>query len=241
MLLTQKQMRRALFRYRHHYFSYLKYWSIYQEKFSYLDSKSQGLLSISSILTAVFSVFFTLDTPVGAVSASAKLMAVVGVVVLVIAQLSLLRCFSTTADRRINHHEGEAAILEGRVKSGGVDDLFGRSRVLEANFDKFLSLHLGMIQEVIDFGYAEKREALEAYWLLIRKSDGDSFQDFENSVSKFLGELRDAVEGEIEVRHLYYSRAKLMVVVAVFFLAACVGLLAYGMLQQGVFGPLWPE
>ncbi len=221
--LSRGQHKRGRFRRLHHLFSYLKYWDIYQQKFAYLDAKSQGLLAMSAILTTAFAVL------IGGSSGDEKdnlhyfavASSFAGMALLIGAQILLLRCFATTADKAFPKFEEEAIALEARVWHGGGDTYFGRTRTLESNLDYFLACHLEMIQE-IGPQHERLKESLEKVWVEIRAKDEDSFASFEEAVSSFFGRLRDAVEDEVSKRHDHYDLARKLVFFTLFLLLFCV-------------------
>lgn len=221
--LTRGQHKRARFRRLHHYFSYLKYWDIYQQKFAYLDAKSQGLLAMAAILTAIFTVLiggsaiFEND----ALHSLASWGSFFGIFLLIAAQVLLLRCFSTTADSTFPSFDEEAAKLEMRICSGGGKNFFGRTRILESNMDSFLTLHLQMIQETSNTSHFVNLR-LKQKWEEIRANSDDTFESFEEDVSAFFGRLRDAVEDEVSKRHDDYHMARRLVLTSLFLLLACV-------------------
>jgi uncharacterized membrane protein (DUF485 family) len=221
--LTRRQHKRGRFRRQHHYFNYLKYWDLYQQKFAYLDAKSQGLLAMSAILSAVFAIL--IGGGVGfknpALSHFVTWGAIFGILLLISAQVLLLRCFSTTASVPFPTFDEEAIDLEARICSGGGESYFGRTRTLEGNMDSFLNLHLKMIQET---GKKQNitRLKLRRRWAEVRANDEDSFDVFEEDVSSFLGRLRDAIEEEVSKRHDNYHMARNLILISLFILFACV-------------------
>jgi hypothetical protein len=208
--------KRAEFRRKHHYFPYLKYWETYEHKFDYLDNKSQGLLSISGILSAVFLLQFTVISDMswrgleGFVSILCFGSSAFGLLFVIRAQFVLLRCLSTTADSNFPTHSNEARKIEARVNAQSQGQSTDRNRVLESNLDIFLSLHRSMIQQ-IGTEHRKRETELQEIWHQIRKSESDEFKSFETSVSEFFGELRDTIEREVDERHLAYARARVCV------------------------------
>lgn len=223
---------RATFRHAHHYFSYLKYWNSYEAKFAYLDSKSQGLVAVAGILTAVFLLLITYTLDRQASTAIPSKLAVIvlflsfsSLISVVASQIILMRCFSTTGGGNFKNHDAEARKIEDLVKAKLQDGQEERTRVLESHLDSFLSLHLKMIQSV-DKDHQRLQEKLKGLWGTIRKDPYHEFKDFDNRVSDFMGRLRDAIEGEINVRHRNYHAARSIVLASLYSLLAAVVLVA---------------
>lgn len=213
----------------HHYYTYLKYWETYQQKFAYIDAKSQGILSMAAILTAVFTLLISEWKPLGIYYLDLLSFwgPFIGIFILISAQIFLLRCFATTVKKTPLSIEDKAIDLENRFHNGRKEDdpikenYRGRTRTLESNMDTFLKLHLQMIQETGD-EHRRLEISLQKKWEEVRLDPTDDYGSLEKAVSSFFGNLRDVVEDEVKKRHYYYELARLLVMVALYILPVCI-------------------
>jgi len=213
----------------HHYYTYLKYWETYQQKFAYIDAKSQGILSMAAILTAVFTLLISEWKSLGVYYLDLLSFwgPFIGIFILISAQVFLLRCFATTVKKTPLSIENKAIALENRFHNGRKEDdpikedYRGRTRTLESNMDTFLKLHLQMIQETGD-QHHRLEISLQKKWEEVRLDPTDDYSSLEEAVSSFFGNLRDVVEDEAKKRHYYYELARLLVMTSLYILPVCI-------------------
>lgn len=197
------------FRHDHHYFSFLEYWDDYQQKFGYIDNKSQGLLTAASISVAVY--FFVIAEvsrlDIGEASFDnfdliQIAIAAIGMILVVISCCLLLRvCFSTTADKKFHEMAAEIekfenALMpsEGKKREAVLDWLFKEYRIL-----------ISLPPEQFDRNRSAIKEHISR--LSERSDDRKIFLNF-SQIDKFLRntlvQLRLRVETEVYTRHKAY-------------------------------------
>jgi len=241
------------FRRQHHYISKLKNWASYKSTFDYLDSKSQGLLATSGILGAVFLLAFEqslkesgvplfFDKPIAFYGSA------LGFILIVLAAVLLMQCFSARADRFI--HGKQDLISEFEEGFGDKTEV-----ELEAQIDAFVALYTDYVFAVpsaCDFdGVSEKRVSeaeLLRFWMcfsghwtgtvpsleeLCAWSESKTWREREtlteyrrqlDRTDRLFRSLRFSVESEITRRRWYYMAAYRMIFV-------CLGLLAISMIS----------